>query len=453
LAISFRMKVTAGLRALFAVCLFTAVASAAEEEPNEALVQMVVELVSDADRDMRALGLQQIREEVPGEAATKTFADLLPKLSPDAQADLLAALGDRGDPAARDAVLAALNSDNEQVRAAAILAVGSLGGADDVSLLAEKTAADSELEQAAAAGALVRLRGEEVDAALIAALDDTPPTVHAALLGVLARRNAKEALPNVLESASAEEPDVRIAALSALRLLAEKEHAASVADLVKAAKSDAERRRAKLALLAVCTRGKEACVEPVAAAMTDAGPAAKAVLLDALARAGGGAALAKITEAAVSDETDAAVRDEAVRLLAGWPDRQAAEPLEVIVQESDDQRHRIVAYRGLVRLAADSEPADVASLENLLGEAPRQQEKILVVGALGNVATAEALALVRPLIDDGDLSEEAVLAAVSIAEKMEGGPEDAVREAMQAVLAKTDDELTKERAQKVIDSL
>ena len=52
-------------------CLAAHDARAQDEEPNEELIQMIVELVSDTDRDMRALGLQQIREEIPGEAATK----------------------------------------------------------------------------------------------------------------------------------------------------------------------------------------------------------------------------------------------------------------------------------------------------------------------------------------------------------------------------------------------
>ena len=81
---------------------------------------------------------------------------------------------------------------------------------------------------------------------------------------------------------------VRLAALEALRFLAEKEHAAKLAELVKAAKDDAERGRAKLALLAVCARGKEECAGPIIAATGDAEPAAKIVLLGALARAGAG---------------------------------------------------------------------------------------------------------------------------------------------------------------------
>ena len=86
----------------------------------------IVNLICDKDKDMRALGLQQVREEAKGEAATKRLATLLPKLEPEAQAGLLDALADRGDRAARPAVLEMVKSPAEQVRTAALRAVGSL---------------------------------------------------------------------------------------------------------------------------------------------------------------------------------------------------------------------------------------------------------------------------------------------------------------------------------------
>ena len=127
--------------------------------------------------------------------------------------------------------------------------------------------------------------------------------------------------------------------------------------------------------------------------------------------------------------------------------------LRDIAQSSGNQRHKILAIRGLARLAAASEPADVDTLKFLRAVAPRRQEKLLVLGAAGNVSSAEVLVLVGPLVDDADLVEEAALAAVSIAEKVEDGDKDAIRAAMQEVLAKAKGQLTRERAQKVIDAL
>lgn len=389
----------------------------AQEEPNEELVQMVVELVSDADRDMRALGLQQIREEMPGEAATKRFVELLPKLPPDGQAELLEALGDRGDAAAKPAVLEMLQSEQEAVRAAALRALGALGGGLDVPMLAEKTAADSDLEKSAARQALIRLRGDGINEALVSALGEGGPDVRVALLGVLAARNAKEALPTVMESAGASELPVRLAALDALRYLADENDAATVVEIVKSAGDQAQRRKAELVLLAVCTRGGKAAADAIVAGLADADGPSRAVLLRGLARAGGAKALEAIT--ARLEDDDQVVRDEAVRMLSIWPDAAVAPKLIEIAKTSRSLRHQVLAIRGLVRLASPQgeKPAEVKLLAEAISLAKRPEEKRLVLGAAGGIAAPESLAVAAALLDDPVVAKEARLAVALIAEK------------------------------------
>jgi len=58
------------------------------------------------------------------------------------------------------------------------------------------------------------------------------------------------------------------------------------------------------------------------------------------------------------------------------------------------------------------------SLKEAMAQAERTEEKRLVLSALGNVATADSLALVASHLDTADLTEEACLAAVAIAEKI-----------------------------------
>ena len=72
-----RIKTTVCVSLFGLLCLVAISLPAQEEEPNEALIQMIADLVGDSDQDMRALGLQQVRGEAPGEAATKKFAELL----------------------------------------------------------------------------------------------------------------------------------------------------------------------------------------------------------------------------------------------------------------------------------------------------------------------------------------------------------------------------------------
>ena len=65
--------------------------------------------------------------------------------------------------------------------------------------------------------------------------------------------------------------------------------------------------------------------------------------------------------------------------------------------------------------------------------ADRNEEKRLVLSALGNVPTVEALALVTSYLDNPILKEEACLAAVAIAEKIASGHGAEVAAAMKQV--------------------
>ena len=426
---------------------------AAAQEPTEDAIKMIVDLVSDADRDMRALGLQQVREEARGEKATRRFAELLAKLAPEAQASLLEALGDRGDPVARPAVVEMLKSREEGVRVAALRALGNLGSEKEVRLLAEKAAAGPEREKAAARASLVRLRGEGASAAILAAMRGAAPGEKAVLLGVLADRHAAEALAIALESAVDPDPAVRLAALGALRGLADQRHIAALIKVLKAAKDNAERRAAESALLAVCGRAREKCTAGLVTGMAEPDGAVRAVLLRALGRAGGAKALEAVV-ARLSD-ADVAVGDEALRVLSNWPDSSAASHLLAAAQDAKRPQQEVLAIRGLVRLggAQKGKPADVKLLGETLKLAKRPAEKRLVLGALGGIATPESLELLVPLLDDAGLCDEAALAVVMIAEQMKGGDRGKLRGAVEKARSAAKDPQVRERVQSVLQSL
>ena len=175
----------------FCTVLAFALSSSAKDEPNSELVQMVVNLLSEKDKDLRAVGLDQVRNEAKGTAATKQFAAQFPKLNAAEQAGLLSALADRGDAAALPAVIELLpTSRDEAVRAAAVSAVGSLGGAADLPLLLKSLTDGAAAEKAAARAAIERLRGEAVPGEIAAATKISPPPIRIALIEILADRRA-----------------------------------------------------------------------------------------------------------------------------------------------------------------------------------------------------------------------------------------------------------------------
>jgi len=424
----------------------------AQSDDADALLDMVVELLASPDRDMRGLALQQVRDENPGEKATKRFVEELPKLPAEAQAGLLEALGERGDVAARPAVVDMVKSENETVRAAATGALAKLGGPDDVPLLAEQMDAGPQTVQAAARQTLIRLQGEKVNEAILATLRKANPESNAALLEVLARRNAQEAIPDVLEASKDESSDVRVAAIRALRLLATEEQAADLVGIVKAAKDATERYQAKLALLVLCGRDRDGCAEAIIAGLDDADSAGTVALLEALARAGGDKALAAVVERL--DDGEEEVRNEAVRMLAIWADPAAAEHLQNVAETAESVRHQVVAVRGLALMAQPrpEQPANMDMLIKAMELAKRADEKRMVLGFAGASGNASAAALILPALDNPELAEVASLAAVLVAEQAQEGDKEIVQEALQKAINTTKNNELRKRAQAVLEN-
>jgi len=441
---------------LLAACLFsvglapflTGEARAADDE----VVDMIVELASGSDNDMRMLALQQIREEVPGKDATMRFVELLPKLPPDVQVKLIDALGERGDAAARPVILKMLNGKTEAIRAMSARALSGVACPADIGVLAKVAATGSNPEKEAARYSLRQLRGNEMNAAMTEALKNADAKTRTELIAALIERNVRESLPVVLKSADDTDLAVRLAVLDALRAMANENHTALVVKRLKSAKDKSERKRAALALLATCGRGRTKCAETVIAGFDGADATTRISLMRALALAGGPKSLKEVV-ARLKDK-DKGVSAEAVRVLAGWRDPAATPHLKELARDVKNLRNHVLAIRGIVRLASPGKdrPADFATLSEAMKLAMRKEEKVLVLGTLGKVPTLESLALVASGLDQPAIAENAGFAAVLIAEKISGGNKNQVRAVMQKVAKTVQSEKTRARAKKVMEA-
>ena len=200
-----------------AVCFALPALSGADDEPADPLVEMVLGLLGDADKEVRALGLEQVRTAAKGATATRQFASQLPKLQADGQVALIRALSDRGDAAARPAVLELLGTSGEQsVRVAAIEALGFLGELADLQALLELLTDGSQAEQAAARTSLTRLPDESLSKAIVAEMKGLSPALRVTLIEVLADRRAFDTIPDMLDMALESDPSIRAAAMTAL---------------------------------------------------------------------------------------------------------------------------------------------------------------------------------------------------------------------------------------------
>jgi len=186
-----------------------------------------------------------------------------------------------------------------------------------------------------------------------------------------------------------------------------------------------------------------AFVDALCAAMGQAPTSGKLALLRVLRSAGGPKALAVVRAAMRDSNSD--IRETAFSALCQWPTEDALPELGRLAKEGADQRQKILALRGYIRLIGEADMTPdkkMASLKDAMPLIQRDDERKLALGALGSVASPDALAMVMPQIANAALKEEACAAAVSIAEKIVARNKAVVADAMKQVLqAKPNDEV------------
>jgi HEAT repeat protein len=380
----------------------TAIASGKEEAGDE-LVPLIVGLLGEKDKDLRAVALDQIRTEAKGEAATKQFAAQLPKVSADAQPGLLSALADRGDAAARPPVVELLRATHDEpVKIAAIGALGALGNGDDLPLLVSFLSSDLQAENSAARAALVRLGGEGVPAAIVVTLkQSTDVPLRVALVEILTTRRALETLPDLLALTRDSDATLRAAAMAALGQLGGPAQVPGMVEGVLKAQKGAEREGAERAVALVCSRDADSAqrAAPLLAAMDKVDPSDRAALLPTLGRVGGPAALQTI-ETAIADP---ALHGVGLRAICLWPDASVAPRLIEIFRGDKHPEHRALALAALIRIAPlpDGRPDDerLALLKEVMGMCTRTADQNTVLKRARAIYTVDALRFVVPYLD------------------------------------------------------
>jgi HEAT repeat protein len=376
---------------------------------------LLVEQLRSRDPDAVALGLKVSRE-LPGTKVTETLAKELPKLPAERQALLATALGDRKDPAGRSALLLAARTGAMEVRVASVSALVSLADPSVLPVLLEAAGAPEPAVAQAAQAALLRLPEQPFDRLIVARLGSGDVPTRLAITELLAQRRAASADTALVQQARHADAAVRIASLKALGDTASPAAIPPLVAILAGTPSPQERAAADGAIAKAIARfdDKAACAPPLIAAFDQARPEVQMALLSRLGQAGGGPALELIRRQARSGGS-AELRDTAHRALTDWPDPAALPDLWSMIEQPDPDHpvYRTLAFRGYVRLVRDSElpPEErLRRLESAMKEAANTDEKRLVLGALGSVRSADALAPARAHLSDPELAGEAATA-------------------------------------------
>jgi HEAT repeat protein len=361
---------------------------------------------------------------------TAHLAALLPKLPPSAKVFVLREL----DPSAEPQVIGAAGDAIETVRVAAFEALGRMGSSACVTILVQAAAEGASSSQKAATAALARVSGPGADTAIakLAGQGDTKTRVVA--IYALAQRYDQADAAALLQYAGETDPAVSTAAYSALGKIGTDKELDGLIQLALTQKSA----DAAAALQAVAGRAtdKSGAANKLLALTKKAEPQQLASLYEVLSILGGQEALTAVTTAAGS--SNAQVKDAAIRALVNWPEFPATKPLLDVAADPQATRvHNALAVQGVARLVktSDQEPAAdrVKVVQAAFNVATRDEEKKLLLSALGSVRNKAAVEAIKAYLTNPKYQSEAGLAAITLAESLRRTDRTTARELAQAI--------------------
>jgi HEAT repeat protein len=314
----------------------------------------------------------------------------------------------------------ASKSPYPSVRVAAWQALADLSDTSMIPALANAAAKGEPAERETARDTLARIHGPGVREALLANIKKAETTEKVELLLAMGKRGDTAAAPMLLEYANAPQETIRLAAMESLRRLAVTDTLLPLLDLLVTSKSDSDRNAALKALNAVCQASddKDQVSRRVIVAMNRLPASERRYALPLLLEIATPAALTEMLKS--TQNSDAQLVRESIRLLTQWPNAAPAKNLFEITRTNSDPSIRTLALRAGITVAGrEPDPsARLALIRQALSLTTRSEEKKLALSQLGRIPLSEALEMSLRYLDDPELVNEAGLAAVSIAESL-----------------------------------
>ena len=396
----------------------------------------------------------QTAQELPDAEVTQALTAELNRLPADNQILVIQTLGKRADASASPALFALAGKSEKSVRLAAIKSLAEIGHSSAVPVLAELlNDADSEISQAAQES-LAALPGRQADDAVMAMLNSSQTSRRLTALELIGRRRMATSIPALLKAAVDADPEVRPAAMRKVGELGSGAELPELLNLLMRFETSQDLEAAERALSDVCMKADnpQSYTGKLISLLVQARPEQKSALLRVLGVIGGTDALNAVRSGA--NDSNAQVRSAAIRVLCTWKTADAAPDLLALAKGSQNSSQKTAALRGYISLVRDENlPTEekLAMCRNAAVLIERNEEKKLLLGALGTVPAAEALSMAMAHLDDPATRNEASFAAIAIGEKIvEQKPGD-VADAMQKVMQATNNRNVTRRAREILN--
>lgn len=360
-------------------------------------------------------------QELPGSDVTRALAAEVHNLSAGGQVLLIETLAKRADPAALPALCMAARASGKPARLAALRALPEIGDASALDFLTGLVVdIDADIARAAQES-LAALPGREVDGAILAMLGSSDNARCLVAIDLVARRRMATALPALLALAAGPDAKVRASAIRRAGDLGDATDIPALLALLLAAQRSEDLEATETALTALCGKAAapDACAAQVTARLAQASPQQKCALLRVLGSIGGASAL-KSVDGAVKDP-NADVHSAAIRILGNWATPDAAPALLALAESGGNATDKAICLRGYLRLAGEPEESAERRLDlcrRVASLVQNDDDKKLLLAALGGIYTQGSLGLITPYLDDPGVKQEAATATITIAEKL-----------------------------------
>lgn len=336
------------------------------------------------------------------------------KLSDDDKARALGAVRVRKAKESLATAVACVDSDNDQVKRAALLAIERIGSAKEFDVLYQQL---KTFDRGFVVRIMKNVVGDDFDAAVVNALKkETDGDLMAALADVVGGRYIKSEVGTLLALAKKDDCPARLALISAAERLATKDNIGDFVDASLAISDRGDRDRAEQILSRLC----DGDATQVVAKMNNQNGVQIFMLLG---RIGGDAALEQMDRALSSN--DAAAKALAVRAMCNWPNAVVWEKLLAAAQDKTyPEQLRVQALRAFIRVVSLPDEQDgidmsgkdkLANLKKAFELATRDDERNLVLERVGAVREPESVEFALQYVDTKSLSDKAINAVLDLA--------------------------------------
>ncbi len=382
---------------------------------------LIFKSMQDADRKVVGASKAALAL-LPGKQVSSAIVERLKTADADLKKTLLEALSESADPAILPVFLESLKDEDQGVRIAALNGMGRLASSEAVPALVQAIADSKEKELEAARNAVALIPGEAVIDQLTQAIDKSKPESRVRLIQTLATRPSDKVEIYLKKTAADKDAGVRVASLMILKKLTTVEDLPFLLGRLVAAESDDEREAVQAVVFAVFGRAenKQKVVDDIMAQYKASAKPARIAILKLIGRTGITESLGALRTAWQSDDKE--VKEAALRGMTEWPNTGAAEDLLKIIKESDNLVHRVLAFRGYNRMvgaiAKDEPGTAIGMMEAAMEAAPRNEEKILAIGTIGNTGDSKAFDVLLSHVSNEALQSESVAAVFKVVESL-----------------------------------